>query len=131
MFNVSDLFVRTALAADQAAGAEGGATGGGVTLVGEPSAWMKFMPLFLIFVVFYVLLIRPQQKQLEKQAALLKAIKKGDKIVTAGGVVGVVSKVEGEKYLVVEIAKDVQIKVVRSTVTGLAEDAKENETQKG
>lgn len=86
------------------------------------NALMQFLPLFLIFGVFYFLLIRPQQKQLDKHSTMIKALKKGDKIVTGGGIVGTISKTEGEEHLVVEIAKDVKVKVLRSTVSSLASD---------
>lgn len=118
MFDVSALFVSAAHAADAALPA--------ASAVGEePSVWIRFMPLFLIFFVFYILLIRPQQKKLDEQASLLKNLKKGDKIVTSGGVVGTIAKVEGEKYLMVEIAKDVQVKIVRAMVSHLAKDEDE------
>lgn len=124
MFDLTSLFVSVAHAADAVAPAAAPAlasdNGGGL---------MRFLPLFLIFIVFYLLLIRPQQKQLEKQAATLKALKKGDKIVTGGGILGSVVKIEGENHLVVEIAKDVQVKVLRGSVTGLAEEAAKTETK--
>ncbi len=125
MFDLSSLFVSTALAADAVAPAAAPAVGAGA----PPSGLVQFLPFLLIFVVFYFLMIRPQQKQFEKQAAVLKALKKGDKIVTGGGVVGTITKIEGDAYLVVEIAKDVHIKVLRNTVTGLAEDAAKTEAK--
>ena len=79
---------------------------------------VQFAPLVLIFVVFYFLLIRPQQAQQKKQKARLSAIKRGDKIVTAGGVVGLVKKAaEGANEIEVEIAPNVTVNVVRSTIT--------------
>jgi preprotein translocase subunit YajC len=78
---------------------------------------MQFLPLVLIFVVFYFLLIRPQQKKAKQHRELLSSIKRGDRVVTAGGIIGTVSKVEGDAELVVEIAKGVEVKVIRQTVT--------------
>lgn len=123
MFDLTHLFVSAAHAADAVAP---GATAN-ATLIGDSSSWMRFMPLFLIFAVFYFLLIRPQQKKLEEQTSVLKALKKGDKIVTGGGLVGTITKVDGEQYLTVEIAKDVQVKVLRNTIAGLYNEAKATE----
>ncbi len=93
-----------------------------VTLPGGSgtSTLMNFLPLFLIFGVFYFLLIRPQQKKLEEQNKMLQALKRGDRIITAGGVHGKIVKLDGDDALIVEIADGVQIKVVRSTVSNLA-----------
>jgi len=133
MFDVTHLFISSAMAADAVVpGVAGAATdAASVTMVGEPSSWVRFLPLFLIFAVFYFLLIRPQQKKLEEQTQTLKTLKKGDKIVTGGGLVGTISKVEKDDlYLMVEIAKDVQVKVLRSTVSGLVPEAKAVEPKK-
>lgn len=86
--------------------------------------FMQFLPLILIFVVFYFLLIRPQQKRMKEHNEMLKALKKGDKVVTGGGIVGTITKVEGDDYLHVEIAPNIEVKALRSTVTGLADPAK-------
>ncbi|MHC8493530.1 preprotein translocase subunit YajC [Thalassospira sp. SM2505] len=108
------MFISTAYA--QAAG---GADGAG--------ALMQFAPLILIFVVFYFLLIRPQQKKQKEHKAMLGAIRRGDKIVTAGGLIGTVAKVVGDDELSVEIAEGVKVKVARgmvSTVLSKTEPAK-------
>ncbi|MDD3288106.1 MAG: preprotein translocase subunit YajC [Alphaproteobacteria bacterium] len=110
MLNISDLFIGTAWAQEATQQS---------TMAASGDALMKFMPLFLIFAVFYFLLIRPQQKKLDEQTAMLKALKKGDKVITAGGVIGTIHKVEGEEYLQVEVADGIRLKVVRSTVSGL------------
>jgi len=89
---------------------------------GVSSTLMKFLPLFLIFGVFYFLLIRPQQKRLEEQTAMIKALKKGDRVITSGGIVGTVVNIEGEDFAVIEIAQDVRIRVVLSTVNNLLKD---------
>jgi preprotein translocase subunit YajC len=79
---------------------------------------MQFAPLALIFVVFYFLLLRPQQKQQKVLKAQLGALKRGDKVVTAGGIVGLVKKTaEGSNEVEVEIAPNVTVAVVRSTIT--------------
>ena len=78
----------------------------------------SMMPLVLIFVVFYFLLIRPQQQKVKAHRALIAAVKRGDKILTAGGIIGNVVKVdEAEDIVVVEIAKDVRVRIARSTIS--------------
>jgi preprotein translocase subunit YajC len=89
----------------------GAATGGAASL-------LQFAPLVLIAIVFYFLLIRPQQAQAKKLKATLAAIKRGDKVVTAGGIIGTVKKVaDGAAEIDVEIAPSVTVSVVRSTIT--------------
>lgn len=82
------------------------------------SSLVQFAPLVLIVIVFYFLLIRPQQVQQKTLKAKLGALKRGDKVVTAGGIVGTVKKTaEGATEIDVEIAPNVIVSVVRSTVT--------------
>jgi preprotein translocase subunit YajC len=79
---------------------------------------ISLLPLILIFVVFYFLLIRPQQKKAKDHRAMVEALKKGDQVLTSGGILGKVTKVEaGENTLMVEIAQGVQVKVARHTIT--------------
>lgn len=100
------MFIKEAYA--QTAGA-----GGGDFLV-------SMLPLILIFVVFYFLLIRPQQQKMKAHRAMISAVKRGDKVLTAGGIFGTVTKVEeGEDVVMVEIAKDVRVRVARSTISDL------------
>ena len=76
-------------------------------------------PLILIFVVFYFLLIRPQQKKMKQHREMLSAIRRGDKVVTGGGIMGSVSKVDSDTEITVEIAKDVKVKVRRDLVSSI------------
>ena len=77
----------------------------------------QLLPFLLIFVVFYFFLIRPQQKRAKQHKAMIEAIKRGDKIVTSGGITGVVSKaVDGQETVEVEIAKDVKVNVMRTMI---------------
>ncbi|WP_339045951.1 preprotein translocase subunit YajC [Candidatus Mesenet endosymbiont of Agriotes lineatus] len=77
-----------------------------------------FVPLILIFIVFYFLIIRPQQKKLKEHNKLLDAIKRGDKIVTSGGIMGVVSKIDtANSTFSVEIAPKVEIKVLKTAIS--------------
>ena len=82
------------------------------------SDFMAFLPMVAIFVVFYFLLIRPQQKKAKEARAMLEALQKGDEIVTAGGVLGKISKL-GDQYLTVEIANGTEIMVQRGAVAQL------------
>ncbi|GLK63338.1 preprotein translocase subunit YajC [Paracoccus kondratievae] len=91
----------------QAAGGAGGAAG-----------LASFLPLILIFVIMYFLMIRPQQKRMKEHRAMIEALKKGDEIVTQGGLVGKITSVR-DNELEVEIAAGVKVRVIRSTVTGL------------
>jgi preprotein translocase subunit YajC len=89
---------------------------------GAPAAFdfVSLMPLVLIFVVFYFLLIRPQQKKMRQHREMIASLKRGDKILTSGGIIGTIVKVEEEEgVLLVEIAKDVRVRVARATVSDL------------
>lgn len=83
----------------------------------ESSLLPQLMPIILIFVVFYFLLIRPQQKKMRDHREMLGAMRRGDKVVTGGGIVGQVVKVGEDDQITVEIADEVRVKIVRSTVT--------------
>ena len=84
------------------------------------SAFGAFVPLILIFVIFYFLLIRPQQKKAKEHKAMLKAVRRRDRIVTNGGIVGLVTKVlPDERALMVEIADGIKVKVMRDMVSSV------------
>ncbi len=95
----------------------GGADGGPQDI----SAMIQsFLPLILIFVIFYFLLIRPQSKKAKEHKALLENLKKGDKIMTSGGIHGLIEDIDGETLtLKVGIGADVKIKVSRGYIAGL------------
>ncbi|MBC6416959.1 MAG: preprotein translocase subunit YajC [Rhodospirillales bacterium] len=78
---------------------------------------MQFLPIVLIFVVFYFLLIRPQQKRAKEHRNMVANLRRGDRVVTGGGFVGQVSKVIDDNEVQVEIADGVRVRVVRSTIT--------------
>ena len=79
---------------------------------------MQFLPLVLIFVVFYFLMIRPQQQQQKVLKAQIAAVKRGDRVLTAGGIVGVVQKVrESAHEIEVEIAPNVRVTIARDTLS--------------
>ena len=80
------------------------------------AALMQFIPLILIFAIMYFLMIRPQQKRVKQHREMVAALKKGDQVVTQGGIIGKVSSVRDEE-LEVEIATGVKVRVVRGTVS--------------
>ncbi len=92
----------------QAQGFFGGGEGGGLG---------AFAPIILIFVVFYFLLIRPQQKKAKQHRDMLSVVKRGDRVLTGGGIIGTVTRVKDNDELVVEIADGVKISVLRSTLS--------------
>ena len=79
----------------------------------------SFLPLILIFGVFYLLLIRPQQKKVKIHREMLNNIKRGDKIITSGGIIGQVNKVNDNRELIVEIASNVEIKIAPGMIADL------------
>ena len=81
----------------------------------QPSMLASFIPLILIFLIFYFLLIRPQQKKQKEHKILLDSIQRGDEILSSGGILGKVIKVDNDK-LTVEISKGVHVTIIRSTV---------------
>ena len=99
MFLISDAYAQTAPAA-------GGAAGG----------LMSFLPIILMFVVLWFIMIRPQMKRQKETKAMLEALAKGDEVVTAGGILGKVTKV-AEQYVTVEVAANTEITVQKSAVT--------------
>ncbi|MEE8499415.1 MAG: preprotein translocase subunit YajC [Kiloniellales bacterium] len=78
---------------------------------------LQLLPLVLIFVVFYFLLIRPQQKKAKVHRSMVEAVKRGDKVITGGGLVGTVTKASEGSEIQVEIADGVRVKVLRHTLT--------------
>ena len=78
-----------------------------------------FLPLILIFGVFYILLIRPQQKKVKQHREMLNNLKKGDKIITSGGIIGQITKVNEKRELSVEISNEVEIKIAPGMVADL------------
>ena len=81
----------------------------------ESSGIGQFIPLILIFVSFYFFLIRPQQKKVKEHKAMVESLKKGDKVVTSGGITGTISRVIDNDKVEIEIADNVTVEVVRGT----------------
>jgi preprotein translocase subunit YajC len=84
-----------------------------------PGLLVTMAPLVLVFIVFYAVVIRPQNKRLMEHRKTINELKKGDKIVTGGGVIGTVKQLQGEDELVVEIANGVDITVLRPTILSI------------
>ncbi len=82
----------------------------------DTAAIGQFLPLILIFGIMYFLLIRPQQKKVKEHQGMVNALRRGDKVVTQGGIIGKVVKVKDDNELEVEIAEGVKIQVVKSTI---------------
>ena len=85
----------------------------------DQNALIQFLPLILIFVVFYFLLIRPQQRKAKDHKTMLDALRRGDRIVTGGGIIGTVARVDSPEEITVDIADGVRVRVLRSTVTSV------------
>lgn len=83
---------------------------------GGAGAFTSFVPLILIFAIMYFLLIRPQQKKLKDHQKMVEAVRKGDQVVTQGGLIGKVSRVKDDGEIEVEIASGVKVRVVKSTL---------------
>ena len=83
------------------------------------SGFTQFIPLILIFVIFYFFLIRPQQKKIKEHKAMVASLKRGDEIITSGGIVGSVEKISGNDKVDITIAENVTVEVVQSTIQAL------------
>ena len=111
------MFVTPAYAQDAAAGAAGSIMTSGL------------VPMILIVGIMYFLMIRPQQKRLKEHRAMVEALRRGDQVVTQGGILGKVTKIVNDGEVEVEIAPDTKVRVVRSTITdivGKTEPVKDN-----
>ncbi len=102
---------------------QGGAGGEGA------GGFAGFIPLILMFVIFYFLLIRPQQKKTKEHRAMIGNLKKGDRIITSGGIHGRITGMD-EATLTVEIADKVRVKVARANVSGLSQPAAQSQPDK-
>ncbi|MFQ5623987.1 MAG: preprotein translocase subunit YajC [Paracoccaceae bacterium] len=84
---------------------------------GGGSSLISFMPIILIFAIMYFLMIRPQQKKAKEHRAMVEAVRRGDQVITQGGLIGKVTKVKEDNEIEVEIAKGVKVRVVKSTLS--------------
>ena len=79
----------------------------------------QFIPLILIFVIFYFFLIRPQQKRVKEHRAMVNGLKRGDEVITSGGIIGTVDRVMEDDRIEVLISNDIKVQVIKSTITSL------------
>ena len=79
----------------------------------------QFIPLILIFVIFYFFLIRPQQKRAKEHLEMVKGLKRGDEVITSGGIIGTVDRVFEDDTIEVMLADNVKVKVIKNTITSL------------
>ncbi|HEB74966.1 MAG TPA: preprotein translocase subunit YajC [Nitrospirae bacterium] len=98
---------------------QGGAEGG------PQAVFANFLPLIIIFAIFYFLLIRPQQKKAKQHREMVAALKKGDKVITSGGIYGVVDSV-GESTVTVKVAENVKIKLGKAHIAAVRSTAEED-----
>jgi len=106
---VTDVFAQTG---DPASGTEG------------LNPLVSFGPFILIFILFYFMLIRPQQKKAKERQEMIDGLKKGDRVITTGGLIGTVTNM-GEKIITIQIAEGVRVKVIRANVEELKENDKD------
>ena len=90
-------------------------SGGG----GSGDFLVQLFPLVLIFIVFYFLLIRPQQTKMKQQREMLAGVKRGDRVVTGGGIIGLVTKVISDNELQIELAEGVRVRIIKQTITDI------------
>jgi len=83
------------------------------------SGFAQFIPLILIFVIFYFFLIRPQQKKVKDHKEMVASLKRGDEVITGGGLVGKIEKVIGDDRVDVQISENITVQVVQSTIQSL------------
>src|SRR5246127_5563202 len=96
------------------------AQGTGITgIFDNQSALIQFLPLVLIFIFFYFLLIRPQQRKAKDHKTMLEALRRGDRVVTGGGIIGTIARVDNPEEVTVDIADGVRVRVLRSTITSV------------
>jgi preprotein translocase subunit YajC len=79
----------------------------------------QFIPLILIFIIFYFFLIRPQQKRVKDHKAMVESLKRGDEVITSGGIIGIVDRVMEDDRIEVTISENTKVQVIRSTITSL------------
>ena len=79
----------------------------------------QFIPLILIFVIFYFFLIRPQQKRVKDHKAMVQSLKRGNEVITSGGIIGIVDRVMEDDRIEVTLADNVKVQIIKSTITSL------------
>lgn len=106
-----------------------GGAGGGAAAGGEAAGFASFLPIILMFAVFYFLLIRPQQKRTKEHKNMLSALKRGDEVITAGGIFGRIHEI-GDDYAILDVG-GTKMKVLRSSISTLAGAVAKAQERKG
>ena len=88
------------------------------------SGFAQFIPLILIFVIFYFFLIRPQQKKVKEHKVMVQNLKRGDEVITSGGIIGKIEKIHEDDKADLLIADNIIIKIIKSTVQTLLDNSK-------
>ena len=86
----------------------------------------QFIPLILIFVIFYFFLIRPQQKRAKDHLAMVASLKRGDEVITSGGIIGVVERVMEDDRIEVNLGENTKVQIIKSTITSLLKKKESN-----
>jgi preprotein translocase subunit YajC len=95
----------------------------------SPQGWTMLVPAALMLVIFYFLLLRPQEKKRKAHDSLIKGVKKGESVVTSSGIYGIVTNVIDENTVEVEIAKDVEIKILKTAIIEITSRSKEQKKE--
>ncbi len=85
---------------------------------------VSFMPLLIVFFIFYILVLRPQQRRMQEHRAQIAALKKGDRIITGGGVIATVTRTISDDEIAVDLGNGMEVTLMRQTIIGLREDKK-------
>ena len=85
----------------------------------DGQGFAQFIPLILIFVIFYFFLIRPQQIRVKDHKAMVESLKRGDEVITSGGIIGIIDRVMEDDRIEIIISGDVKVQVIKSTITSL------------
>jgi len=113
--------------ADSKAKPVGAAKGGGKPIAEESPGFVQFLPLIFIAAMFYLILLRPQQREQKRRQATLNALKKNDKVVTTGGIVGVIADLSGDgRFVTLKVDDSTRIRFLRSALHGLLEEKTES-----
>ena len=88
------------------------------------SGFAQFVPLILIFVIFYFFLIRPQQKKVKEHKTMVSLLKRGDEVITSGGMIGKIEKIHDDDKIELLISENTRVQVIKSTVQSLLKDPK-------
>ena len=103
--------------------------GGYATVTPAGSAWSGLAPLILMLIAFYFLLIRPQQKRENKRREMINAVKRGDRVITAGGIIGTVHKIIDEREISLEISENVRMRILKNAITEVLKNSSDPVTK--